>query len=81
MLLIIQPDGQIRCLYGESINLQALGSLTIQRASRVEPDSDGRWWADLSPLGGTMLGPFTFRSEALHAEQEWIETHVLVTSK
>ena len=30
----------------------------IRRASHVEPDEAGRWWADLSPVGGPRLGPF-----------------------
>src|ERR1041385_1587026 len=45
MLLRIEPDGQVYCLYGESIDLAALGDLTIKRASHVEPDDAGQWWA------------------------------------
>jgi hypothetical protein len=78
MLIVVQADGQARCLYGECIDLHTLGSLTIQRASQVEPDADGRWWVDLSPLKGTVLGPFTLRSQALEAEQRWIEEHHLL---
>ena len=29
------------------------------------------------PLMDPCLGPFTFRSEALHAEKVWLETHIL----
>ena len=39
-----------------------------RRASHVEPDADGRWWADLSPVAGPRLGPFEVRSAALDAE-------------
>jgi hypothetical protein len=75
--IVITPNGVVRCIYGEHIDLHALGSPTISRASRVEPDQHGRWWADLSPVGGPVLGPFPSRSEALAAEHFWLETHWL----
>jgi hypothetical protein len=77
MQLIITPGGTVRCVYGEELDLTALGSLTITRASYVEPDQQGRWWADLSPIRGPFLGPFTQRSEALAAEHAWLETNWL----
>jgi hypothetical protein len=73
--IIITPGGVVRCIYSEYLNLAALGSLTISRASHVEPDQHGRWRADLSPVGGPALGPFQVRSEALAAEHSWLETH------
>ena len=42
---------------------------SITRASHVEPDAEGRWLADLTPVAGPVLGPFDLRSEALAAEQ------------
>jgi hypothetical protein len=77
MRLVIDLQGQVRCLYGEAIPLAALGSQQIQRASQVEPDAEGRWSADLAAVGGPRLGPFTLRSQALAAEQAWLETHRL----
>lgn len=71
MQIVIEPNGRVRCVYGELIDLRALGHLTITRASHVEPDKDGRWTADLSPLG-PVLGPFDRRSEALAAEEAWL---------
>jgi hypothetical protein len=68
MELVIGPTGQVRCLYQETIDLSCLGPLEITRASHVEPDQQGTWWADLSPLNGPKLGPFHRRSEALEAE-------------
>ena len=73
MLLRIDPQGEITCLYGEAIDLSALGAMSIQRASHVEPDELGQWWADLAPMNGPRLGPFARRSEALQAEQVWLE--------
>jgi hypothetical protein len=77
MQIIITPGGTVRTIYGEEINLAALGSPTISRASHVEPDQQGRWWADLSPVSGPTLGPFTHRSEALAAGHSWLETNWL----
>jgi hypothetical protein len=81
MNLVIRPGGLVHCVYGEAIDLAALGSVTIRRASHVEPDSEGRWWVDLQPVGGARLGPFDRRSEALDAERPWLERHWLTSAK
>jgi hypothetical protein len=70
--IVIAPNGQARCLYGEAIDLATLGQLHIQRGSHVEPDGQGRWTADLAPVGGPRLGPFAQRSLALAAEEQWL---------
>jgi hypothetical protein len=77
MELIILPDGAVRCIYNETIDLAALGSPVITRASHVEPDAQGCWRADLSPVGGPLLGPFPLRSDALAAEQAWLTANWL----
>lgn len=73
MQLIIDTGGNIRCLYSEHFDLSALGPSQIRRASHVEPNDRGQWIADLSPVDGPCLGPFDRRSEALAAEQAWLE--------
>jgi hypothetical protein len=78
MQLVIHPDGAVSCLYDEAIDLTALGNLTIDRGSHVEPDELGRWFADLAPVSGPQLGPFLRRSEALDAERAWLEANWLV---
>ena len=78
MQLVIKPSGAVRCVYGEAIDLAALGSPTIRRASHVEPDQHGCWVADLSPVDGPCLGPFDSRSQALAAESRWLEAHWLI---
>ncbi len=72
MELHIAPDGTVRCLYGEELDLSALGIVQIARASHVEPDELGGWQVDLSPVGGPALGPFDLRSQALAAERGWL---------
>jgi hypothetical protein len=78
MELVVQPDGSLRCLYDETVDLSALGQVTIRRASYVEPTDQGQWKADLSPVGGLVLGPFALRSEALAAEVDWLRMHWLL---
>ncbi|WP_406699449.1 hypothetical protein V5E97_11330 [Singulisphaera sp. Ch08] len=73
MQLVVTTAGEVRCLYTEVIDLMTLGRPEIRRASHVEPDSEGRWHADLRPVHGPVLGPFERRGEALEAEQAWIE--------
>ncbi len=79
MELVISPQGDVHCLYDESLDLSALGRLTIRRASHVEPTDDGQWTADLSPVDGPIIGPFPLRSEALAAETVWIQENWLPT--
>jgi hypothetical protein len=80
MELRIDPYGTIRCVYDEALDLSVLGSLTISRASQVEPDAEGRWWSDLSPVQGPKLGPFSRRSEALAAEAAWLAVYWLCSA-
>lgn len=75
--LVVAPGGSIRCLYDEHLPLSTFGPLTIIRASHVEPNAQGQWVADLSPVQGPRLGPFALRSEALAAEQYWLLEHWL----
>ena len=81
MQIVVQPDGSVRCLYGEEVDLHALGKLSIERGSHVEPTMDGQWTADLSPVSGPVLGPFRCRSAALNAERQWLEQHWLSAAR
>lgn len=75
MDLFIRPNGEVATLYGELLDLASLGPMHITRASHVEPDSAGQWFAQL--IQGPTLGPFARRSEALDAEEQWLIDHVL----
>jgi hypothetical protein len=77
MQLVIKTGGAVQCIYSEEIDLSVLGSPAIARASHVEPDGQGGWLADLSPVDGPVLGPFPLRSTALAAEQAWLEANWL----
>lgn len=77
MKIVIEPGGAVRAIYSEELDLAALGSPVIMRASHVEPDRDGLWWADMSPMLGPLLGPYRHRSEALAAEVQWLEDNFL----
>jgi hypothetical protein len=77
MILHAASDGTMRCVYDEAIPLSQLGPLSIRRASHVEPNPDGTWTADLSPVGGPQLENFPDRSSALKAEHDWLENNWL----
>ena len=77
MELVVTTGGAVHCLYDETIDLHALGAVSILRASHVEPDIVGRWLADLTLVAGPMLGPFERRSAALAAEAAWLREHWL----
>ena len=72
MELVIGCDGGVKCIYDEALDLREIGKLQITRASHVEPDRDGFWWADMGPVEGPVLGPFRNRTEALAAERGWL---------
>jgi hypothetical protein len=72
MELVIGCDGAVKCIYDEELDLREIGKLQITRASHVEPDRDGFWWADMGPVDGPVLGPFRSRTEALEAERRWL---------
>jgi hypothetical protein len=72
MELVVDAGGSVRCIYDEALDLREIGTVKITRASHVEPDQDGNWWADMGPVDGPVLGPFRSRSEALDEEREWL---------
>ena len=72
MELVVDAGGDVRCVYGEELDLRELGKLQITRASHVEPDAEGYCFADMGPSGGQVLGPYGSRTEALREEREWL---------
>lgn len=72
--VIIDTDGNVSTVYDETIDLTDIGEASIRRASHVEPTTAGLWTADLSPVNGPVLGPFTRRSDAINAEVIWLRS-------
>lgn len=72
-LLIVRPDGTIQTIYNDCLKpVLEQGTVSIKRASHVEPDHNGEWVADMSPVNGPQLGPFPLRQTALEAEVRWL---------
>jgi hypothetical protein len=64
----ITPVGTIHFIYQDALRpLLTAGEVTIRRASHVEPNPDGQWTADLTPMRGPVLGPYLTRADALTA--------------
>ncbi len=74
MELVISTGGVITTIYDETLDLSAIGQQRIVRASHVEPDDEGRWFAEI--IGGPTLGPFARRSDAISAEVEWLRAQL-----
>ena len=77
MIIVVKPNGQLRMLYCEAFDFKTIGEPIIRRASHVEPDIWGLWWADLALSGGPRIGPFAMRAHAIAAEQRWLEKNCL----
>lgn len=81
MELIIAPTGVVHAIYDEALELAPLGRVSIERASHVEPTAQGEWLANLAPVNGPTLGPFSRRSDALAAEVAWLRAHWLTAER
>jgi hypothetical protein len=77
--LKVNRDGTLVGIYDDELQplFTELGQPIIRRASHVEPTKDGQWTADMGPIGGPVLGPFSLRGEALQAERAWLERRLL----
>lgn len=72
----VSPDGTLRFVYADELReLLDVGAARITRASHVEPDGTS-WRADMSPVGGPVLGPFETRAAALSAEVAYLAEHM-----
>lgn len=70
MTIDFDTDGVGHCLYGESIDLQSLGSLHMQRASHIEFNETTQQWEVLPPDGGIPMFSHPSRSQCLAWEHE-----------
>lgn len=76
--IVTVSQGKATFVYDDDlVGLLNEGRAEIRRASHVEPTGEGGWSADMTPVGGPVLGPFPLRQEALAAEVSWIRANVL----
>lgn len=78
MKFVIAQDGSVRAIYSDQMQALLDGAGLrgeTRRASHVEPNASGLWEADMSPVGGPVLGPFVTRAQALTEEVAWLEAH------
>lgn len=75
-IIHITAEGHLTFVWDDDLATVFDGKLSIKRASHVEPDDRGEWWADLSPVGGPKLGPYILRGTALHDERMWLNNNL-----
>ena len=69
-IITIAPDGTVRCLWTDAIPLQALGRLTLQRASTIEFDPTAqRWEVRLASNPGAVVFSHASRETCLDWER------------
>ena len=73
MNVTVTPQGDIRFVWDDALHaVTTLGPWTRRRASHVEDDGHGCFTADMSPMGGPVLGPFHLHKDAIAAEVAWL---------
>ena len=77
-IISFDDNDNLQYIYDDELQfLEDIGAAVTKRASHVEPTDNGRWTADMLPSGGSVLGPFNTRAEALSAETAWLRSNVL----
>ena len=69
-VLSFLPNGEGRCLYTEAIELHAIGTLSISRATNIEFDAASQQW-EVRDAGGALLHTHPSREACL----EWEHRH------
>ena len=76
--VIIGNDGIARFIYDDAV-MGVMNEISekvcVKRASHVEPDENGLWFADMAPVGGEKFIGFKTRQEALDFEVDWLNQH------
>lgn len=75
MSITVTPDGNLKFIWDDRLDeLKHAGEFHRRRASYVE-SAGTQWTADMSPVGGPLLGPFELHKYAISAETAWLEGH------
>ena len=70
--MYVDPDG-VQFVHDDDLAQAFAGEArSTRRASHVEPEGDGTWTVDLTPVGGPVEGGFETRRAALAWEVEWL---------
>jgi hypothetical protein len=72
MVLTFDNDGNGHCLYGELVDLRAIGTLSCRRASHIEFDEESQQWQVLSPDRQTVL----FHDSSRTVCEDWEHDHL-----
>ena len=71
--LVVAPEGTVRGLYAEDIDLSTLGTLHIERATTIEFDNDAQYWRVRDQEGFPMFNSPS-RKECLDWERQYFES-------
>ena len=77
--IVIRIDkfsGVARTLWSDEIDLRALGTLDVTRASNVEFDNASQAWCIYLPTGELVAGGFETRDAALATERTWANAQI-----
>ena len=73
-------DGTAKTLWTDAIDLPALGTASVTRASHVEFDAAEQAWFVAEPDGRRVKGGFSKRAEALAWEHEWANGNLMASA-
>jgi len=72
LVLTFDQEGTGHCLYGELLDLRAIGTLACRRASHIDFDEGGQEWRVLSPDRQRVL----FANASRQACLDWEANHL-----
>lgn len=77
-ILLIEGNGDLKCLWTDKIPLTNLGAVSVERASNVEFDStNGTWFVKLAGTDEIIGKGYTKRKDAIDFEVEYLNKTLL----
>jgi hypothetical protein len=70
-ILTVECTGEVRCLYTEALNLSAIGSLKVVRASQIEFNNENQQW-EVRSMEGNLVYSDCSRTACLEWERKWL---------